>query len=196
MIGIYTKKIDSVWFGVACIEQRVFGTAFANSEQESLRCLLSSIPFNVPFQVFHKSSVFADNVLSSVKNIYDGKDFDQRFSLITAHLSAYTQRVLKATSLIPVGYVASYGSVAKAAGGSPRAVGRVMALNPLAPLIPCHRVVNSNFKLGGYGGGLKLKLELLAREKRGYTSQRIIPIDNRRLPVFPVEFVLRKLKRD
>jgi O-6-methylguanine DNA methyltransferase len=196
MIGVYTKNISGVWFGVACSEQRVFSTAFANSQQEALKSLLSGIPFNVPFQVFAEPSAFAETVLASVRNVYDGNDISQRFSLATEHLSAYTQRVLKATSLVPKGYVTSYGATAKAAGGSPRSVGRVMASNPFAPIVPCHRVVSSDFTLGGYGGGLKAKLEFLIREKRGYTSLREISVGDRKLQVFPVEKVLRKLGKD
>ncbi len=71
---------------------------------------------------------------------------------------------------IPLGYVTSYGAIAKAVGGSPRAVGNVMASNPFAPIVPCHRVVKSDLTLGGYGGGLKVKVELLSREKRGFSS--------------------------
>jgi O-6-methylguanine DNA methyltransferase len=196
MIGVYAKNIGGIWFGVACDEKHVFGTAFATSEQEALRSLLSGIPFNVPFQAFSTPSAFAENVLVSVKDVYDGKDVSQGFPLVTEHLPAYTRRVLEVTSLIPVGYVASYGSIAKAAGGSPRAVGNVMAANPFAPIVPCHRVVSSDFTLGGYGGGLNVKLDLLVREKRGHTSPREIPVGDRKLQVFPVEFVFRKLKKD
>jgi methylated-DNA-[protein]-cysteine S-methyltransferase len=196
MIGIYTKNMGHICFGVACDDQRVFSISFSFSEDQTLRSLLSSIPFNIPFQAFAEPSVFAADVLATVKRVYDGKDVSQGFPLVTDHLPAYTRRVLEVTSLIPVGYATSYGSIARAAGGSPRAVGNVMATNPFAPIVPCHRVVSSDFTLGGYGGGLDVKLEFLVREKRGYTSQREIPVSGRKLQVFPVEFVLRKLKRD
>jgi O-6-methylguanine DNA methyltransferase len=196
MIDVYAKNVGGVWFGVACDNQRVFGTSFAAREQEALRCLLSSIPFNVPFQVLSKPSAFAEDVLASVENVYYGKDTTHVFSLATEHLPAYTRRVLEVTSLVPAGYVASYGSIAKAAGGSPRAVGKVMARNSFAPLVPCHRVVSSDFMLGGYGGGLDAKLDFLVREKRGYTSPREIPVGDKKLQVFPVEFVLGKLERE
>ncbi len=196
MISIHTKNIGGVWFGVACAEQRIFSTAFANSQQEALKSLLSGVPFNVPFQVHPEPSALADTVLASLKNIYDGNDVSQRVPLATAHLSAYTQKVLKAAYLIPTGYVTSYGAVAKAAGGSPRSVGRVMASNPFAPIVPCHRVVSSDFTLGGYGGGLTAKLEFLIREKRGRTAPREIPLGNKKLQVFPVERVLRKLGKE
>jgi hypothetical protein len=49
--------------------------------------------------------------------------------------------------------------------------------------------------LVGYGGGLDAKLAFLKREKRGFTSEQRIPINGKKkLAVFPVEFVLKKLK--
>ena len=108
-------------------------------------------------------------------------------------LPVYTQKTLKATAKIPLGYLASYGSIAKAVGGGPRAVGNVMASNPFAPIIPCHRVVKSDFTLGGYGGGLKVKLELLSREKRGFSSSKEVKVNGHMLQVFPVEYSLGKL---
>ena len=86
MIQVYTKNIDGAWFGVACAEQRVLSTSFAHSQQEALRELLSNLPFNVPFQVYPEPSAFAETVLTSVKNVYDGKGVSQRFPLATDHL--------------------------------------------------------------------------------------------------------------
>jgi hypothetical protein len=68
-----------------------------------------------------------------------------------------------------------------------------MAANPFAPIVPCHRVVKSDFTLGGYGSGLKVKLALLGRERRGFSASREIEVDGRRLQVFPVENVLKNL---
>jgi len=135
-------------------------------------------------------------VLNVLKSIYDGKGVTRSFSLAIEHLSNYARKVIEIVSLIPLGYVASYGSVARAAGGSPRAVGRIMALNPFAPIVPCHRVVSSDFTLGGYGGGIKVKLDFLKREKRGYTAKREIPVNGKKLQVFPPEFVLRKVGKE
>jgi O-6-methylguanine DNA methyltransferase len=196
VIGVYAKNMGGVWFGVACDEQRVFGVCFALSEQEVLRGLLNSVPFNGEFQVFSETSAFAEDVLESVKTVFDGKDAPRRFPLATEHLPAYTRRVLEVTSAIPVGYATSYSSIAKTAGGSPRAVGNVMARNPFAPIVPCHRVVTSSFTLGGYGGGLDVKLAFLVREKRGYASQQEIPVGGKKLLVFPVESVLDKVKKN
>jgi len=193
MIGVYTKNFGGVWFGVACTEQRVYGTSFASSEQEALRSLLGGLPFEASFQVFSEPSTFAEEVLAAVKSMFDGKGVSS-FPLTTEHLTSYTRKVLAAASLIPVGYVASYGAIAKAFGGSPRAVGNVMASNPFAPIVPCHRVVSSDFGLGGYSGGLRVKHEFLVREKRGYATPKEIQVGDRKLQVFPVEFVLNKIR--
>jgi methylated-DNA-[protein]-cysteine S-methyltransferase len=129
-----------------------------------------------------------------LKTIYDGKDTSVNLPLATTHLPTYTQNVLKATSAIPVGYVSTYGAIAKAVGGSPRAVGNAMACNLFAPVVPCHRVVKSDLTLGGYGaGGLKVKYDFLDREKRGYTEPKTLIVCGGQLCVFPVEHVLAKL---
>jgi len=191
VIGVYVRDFGGLWFGAACNEQRVFGTSFSTTEQEALWSLLSGMPFEVPFETFSKPSTFAEKVLAAVKQVYDGKDVSPSFTLATEHLPSYTRAILQVTLLIPVGFVASYGSVARAAGGGPRAVGNVMARNPFAPIVPCHRVVRSDFTLGGYGGGLDVKLEFLIREKRGYKTPQDVPVGERNLRIFPAEFVLK-----
>lgn len=193
MIRLYIQRHESVWFGVACDEEKVFATAFGSAEETVRQDLLQNIPFNMPFQHSEKLSPFAERALETLKKTYYGKDVSEKLALSTEHLSDYFRKVIEITSLIPVGYVSSYGLIAKVAGGSPRAVGRVMAMNPFAPLVPCHRVVSSDFTLGGYGGGLKAKLAFLEREKRGYAVKREIPVNDKKLQVFPVEFVLKKV---
>ncbi|MEM3641486.1 MAG: methylated-DNA--[protein]-cysteine S-methyltransferase [Candidatus Bathyarchaeia archaeon] len=194
MINLYIKEKESVWFGVAFENEKIFATAFAFNQQRALQSLLRSIPFNVPFQQLEMPLDFAERVVAVLKDIYDGKDVSVNFSLATNHLPNYTRRVIEATILIPTGYVTSYGAIAKAVSGSPRAVGNVMAMNPFAPLVPCHRVVCSDFTLGGYGGGLNLKLQILRRERRGYTSKKEISLNGGKLLLFPVEFVLNRIK--
>lgn len=82
--------------------------------------------------------------------------------------SPFALRVLAACRRIPYGQTRSYAELAAAAGspGAARAVGSVMARNRLPLLIPCHRVVGSQGKLGGFSapGGLETKLRLLELE--------------------------------
>jgi len=196
MISLYMENIEGIWFGIACDEKKIFATTFASDEKRGLQSLLKSLPLNVPFQQSEETSVFAKRVIGLMKNIYDGKGDSDSFSLVTKHLSDYARRVIEVVSLVPVGYVASYGSVAGAAGGGPRAVGRVMASNPFPLVVPCHRVVCSDFTLGGYGGGydnVPVKLGILKRESRGYGSEREIAVGGGGLLVFPVERVLKRV---
>jgi O-6-methylguanine DNA methyltransferase len=195
MISVYVKNVEGVWFGVALEEEKVFATTFASSQERTLKGLLESLPFDVPFERVNRDSAFAERVIGLLKDIYDGEEFPENVSLSMDHLSKHTQKVLRVASLIPLGYAASYGEIAKASGSSPRGVGRVMALNPFAPIVPCHRVVGSDFSLVGYGGGLDSKLKFLRRERKGFASKREIPVDGKKLMVFPVEFVLRKVDK-
>ena len=82
----------------------------------------------------------------------------------------FTQRVLRTTARIPYGEVRPYAWVAREVGKprATRAVGQSLHINPLAPIIPCHRVIASDNTLGGYGGGLDMKRWLLRLE--GYLS--------------------------
>lgn len=78
----------------------------------------------------------------------------------------FERRVLLADHQIPRGRVMTYGGLAAKAGvpGGARAVGNVMAGNPFPLVIPCHRVIRSGGSLGGFGGGLPMKRELLETE--------------------------------
>ena len=78
----------------------------------------------------------------------------------------FTRRVLEATAAIPFGEVSTYTGVAERAG-SPRAVraaGNALGSNPLPVVVPCHRVLRTGGKLGGYTGGLDKKEYLLTLE--------------------------------
>ncbi len=69
------------------------------------------------------------------------------------------------TSIIPLGKVTTYKSLAKILGLHPRVIARFMALNDKPLIIPCHRVVMSNGSIGGYSrGGSKVKEKLLRIE--------------------------------
>ena len=74
--------------------------------------------------------------------------------------------VLRQTARIPFGDVRSYGQVAAQAGSprAARAAGNALGSNPIPIVVPCHRVLHADGKLGGYSGGLDRKRFLLALE--------------------------------
>lgn len=78
----------------------------------------------------------------------------------------FDRAVWNALQEIPYGNTVSYGEIAAQIGrpGRARAVGAANARNPIAIVVPCHRVVGANGALTGYGGGLDRKRDLLALE--------------------------------
>ena len=92
-------------------------------------------------------------------------DFDIEFDL---RGTEFQQRVWKALLTIPYGETRSYGEIAEQIGapGSARAVGWANGHNPIAIVVPCHRVIGANGNLTGYGGGLNRKRILLELEKQ------------------------------
>ena len=79
----------------------------------------------------------------------------------------FQHAVWEALAAIPFGETRSYGEIAKSIGrpGAARAVGMANANNPIALIVPCHRVIGADGSLTGYGGGLALKEALLAHER-------------------------------
>ena len=79
---------------------------------------------------------------------------------------AFRLRVLEALLKVSYGTAVSYGTLAAMAGspGAARAVGQAVHNNPIAVVIPCHRVLGASGKLTGFGGGLDIKRKLLALE--------------------------------
>lgn len=86
---------------------------------------------------------------------------------LAAKGSAFQSGVWAELCKIPFGATISYAELARRAGcaGAPRAVGRANATNPIALIVPCHRVIGSNGKLTGYAGGLELKAKLINWER-------------------------------
>lgn len=82
--------------------------------------------------------------------------------------STFQREVWTRLCEIPYGETISYGELARRIGNprASRAVGLANGSNPVAIVIPCHRVIGSNGKLTGYGGGLSTKEKLLALERR------------------------------
>jgi methylated-DNA-[protein]-cysteine S-methyltransferase len=116
-----------------------------------------------------EGSAAADHAADQVEAFLAGeiKEFD--LPLDWQLIGGFHRRVLQATATIPYGETRSYGEVAEMAGGpgAARAAGTALSLNPIALIVPCHRVIKSDGSIGGYGGGLQgqnLKRKLLQIE--------------------------------
>ena len=107
-----------------------------------------------------------DDVGTQLMEYFDGRR--RQFDLpLAPNGTPFQQRVWKALLDIPYGETISYGELAARIGrrSASRAVGLANGSNPLPIVIPCHRVIGSNGKLTGYGGGLAIKERLLALER-------------------------------
>ena len=91
------------------------------------------------------------------------KLFSLKYSILQTN---FRKNVLKAVEVIPFGQTKSYAEIAELIGKpkAVRAAGTANATNPLPIVIPCHRVIAKNGGLGGYGGGLDMKIKLLEFE--------------------------------
>ena len=81
-------------------------------------------------------------------------------------MKSFNERVWEKCKRIPKGKVSTYGEIAKAIGSknSSRAVGNALNKNPFAPIVPCHRVIQSNGSIGGFATGSNKKIKMLKNE--------------------------------
>ena len=102
------------------------------------------------------------------------------------------------TSQIPYGRVSTYGALALALGDirASRAVGRILNLNPTPVTVPCHRVVYSNGKIGGYKEGVERKIDLLRKEGIRIKDEKIVDFEKLLVEEFKTGFPLKKLRRE
>ena len=170
-------------------DQKIVATAFSQTREQVLRRILKNLPYNIPFQLEEKLTDLSEEILNALKMILEGEEFLHEFDLKMEYLSPYKRRVLGCLRRVPIGYVTTYGELAKVCGGSPRAVGQAMARNPMPLLIPCHRVVRSDMSLGGFGYGVKTKWEMLKREDRGYENPSKVRVFGKDLILYPVKYV-------
>jgi len=111
-----------------------------------------------------------DGIAEQIGELYFGAKIDFDYSLLNlTKLTTFSVRVLTQTGKIPRGEVDTYSGLAVKIGspGAARAVGTALANNPFPLVIPCHRVVRSDGSLGGFGGGIEMKKELLDKEGVG-----------------------------
>ena len=128
-------------------------------------------PHSMPTQaiaIFNETRRWLDEYFSGkrTENAVMGATTDGRIS-VRPKGTAFQQRVWQALLNIPYGETVSYGELARMVGcKSAQAVGQAVGANPVALLIPCHRVIAAHGKIGGYEYGIEIKKRLLELEQR------------------------------
>jgi methylated-DNA-[protein]-cysteine S-methyltransferase len=99
--------------------------------------------------------------------------------LDNADITGFQRNVYRALMRVPAGRVTTYGRLAEAIGcNSAQAVGQALRRNPLAPAVPCHRVIGGDLRIGGFAGErdgaeLRRKRALLAEEGVTFIGGRL-----------------------
>ena len=165
MSAILGYEIKTPWGPIATFvdvtkEPVVIGAAFSKIPKFLMR---SGHKLNI---VEFKSDAKLAGVTSVVKSWIDG-DLDAFKSLkVSQPGGEFTQDVWKALRTVKAGKVISYADLAAKAGRplAVRVAGTAMALNLIAPIVPCHRVIKTGGAIGNYGFGVDLKAKLLEHE--------------------------------
>ncbi|MHA2179079.1 MAG: methylated-DNA--[protein]-cysteine S-methyltransferase [Candidatus Thorarchaeota archaeon] len=119
------------------------------------------------------SSPNINELISEITDYLNGAQVTFTPNLIdTSAFYPFQSKVMKTDWKIPRGRTATYGWVAKQIGTKGvRAVGNANARNPFPLVFPCHRVIRSDRTLGGFGGGLEMKRQLLEMEGVEFDTQ-------------------------
>ncbi len=101
-----------------------------------------------------------------LEGYFEGKIKHFLSDIDISYLSPFEQKVLEETRKIKYGRTVTYSELARSIGSSAiRAVGNALGKNPIPIIIPCHRVVAKN-GIGGYSGGIDIKIRLLEHERK------------------------------
>ncbi|MFB7504287.1 methylated-DNA--[protein]-cysteine S-methyltransferase [Streptomyces broussonetiae] len=128
---------------------------------ERLASRLGDAPVEAP------DSPLLAGAIHQLRAYFAGERHDFDLPLDWSLISGFNRQVLRElASGVPYGTVVGYGDLAGRVGqpGGAQAVGAAMGANPLPVVVPCHRVVESDGGIGGFGGGLETKRKLLALE--------------------------------
>jgi methylated-DNA-[protein]-cysteine S-methyltransferase len=143
--------------GLACVSYSEF-----RSEDETLQRLAERLSPRVL-----EAPARLDDARRQLDDYFAGRRRDFELAIDWGLVGEFGRRVLGRTAAIPFGTVATYGDVAREIGspGAARATGNALGANPMPIVVPCHRVVASGGKLGGYTGGIERKQMLLTLER-------------------------------
>ena len=154
------------YFGLAGTEYGLLRTCLPYSKREKVE---SELLKNQGDAEYEKDlfKVIQQQITAYFEGSY--ADFNKDIPIVLEGLSVFAEQVLSACRDIQFGQTISYSGLAKKSGrgGAARAIGNALAKNPLPLIIPCHRVICANGKIGGSStmGGVTLKRKMLELEQ-------------------------------
>jgi O-6-methylguanine DNA methyltransferase len=199
MSQIWIFKQDQHLIGYVLRENTVMAATIPREEMKEVQNSLKQVGFQVPtaagkLPIIHENesseaektdpeTAYAAHVGRSLMQTFFGDEWNPEIPFAyPPHLPEFTRRVLEETRKIPKGKVATYGEIADRIGspGGSRAVGNALGRNPLPLIIPCHRVVKADGRVGGFmqtaDGSVRstLKREMLEREGVKFRKGKVI----------------------
>ena len=156
-----TFDTDNGWLGILGSAKGLLRTTLPHRSAKEAEQLLGD---RVSQAIW--SADFFNDLIQRLRVYFGGHRVVFPDELDLSQATAFQREVWEITGLIPYGETRSYTWVARQLGkaGAARAVGRALSGNPLPIIIPCHRVVAYDGKLGGFSGGLEMKRYLLRLE--------------------------------
>ncbi|MEN4006386.1 MAG: MGMT family protein, partial [Methanobacteriaceae archaeon] len=156
---ISTYNYRKLYFAVAVKDCKIIKTILPkSSEKEALNEISMGLGFYILSDEYRS---FAEDTC----NIYRGKYTSSENKAMDLDLSEFQRKVLLEVMKIPCGKIRTYKQISEAIDSKAyRAVGTAIGKNPLPLIIPCHRVVRSDFSVGGFSGGFEMKKEILKNE--------------------------------
>jgi methylated-DNA-[protein]-cysteine S-methyltransferase len=153
-----TFTTDRGWLGILGSAKGLLCITLPHPSAQEAKQLLG----NRVKEATWSADFFAD-LIKRLRAYFGGHRVSFPDKLDLSPATTFQREVWEVTRLIPYGETRSYTWVAEQMGkaGAVRAVGKALATNPLPIIIPCHRVVAKDGKLGGYSGGVEMKQYLL-----------------------------------
>ena len=160
-LNYITFNTDIGWIGILSSAKGLLGTTLPQPSIDEVRQLLGD---NVSYAIW-SPHLFKD-LMERLKVYFSGHRTTFPDKLDLSRATHFQCEVWEITRLIPYGETRSYAWVAEQIKRpkAVRAVGQALSKNPLPIIVPCHRVVASDGKLGGFGGGIEMKRYLLSLE--------------------------------
>ena len=160
-LSYITFNTDIGWIGILSSAKGLLGTTSPQrSAQEACQLLGDSVSYAI-----WSPRLFKD-LMEHLKVYFSGHRTSFPDKLDLSRATHFQREVWEITRLIPYGETRSYAWVAEQIKKprAVRAVGQALGKNPLPIIVPCHRVVASDGKLGGFSGGVEMKRYLLSLE--------------------------------
>lgn len=164
--SLETDLLGTIW--LAASERGLIAIRFEEDSADFLSNFFNTLNTTEPINIFHDKDKLQPFIESLQIYFTEKKQIPQALPVDLFDQTSFQQEILNLIRQIPFGSTTTYGELAEKINNpnAARAIGQVLRRNPIPIIIPCHRVLNADGTLGGYGGvmGSERKIALLKHE--------------------------------